>query len=65
MENNNSKNSEGSGCHCERIDHRFLLRLYAGGGGALRDVGPITVQPNLTAASNKHGNVRAELLQGD
>lgn len=30
----------------------------------LLDAGLITVQENLTAASNKHGNVRAEPLQG-
>lgn len=65
MENNNSKNSEGSGCHCERIDHRFLLRLYAGGGAPCEMWVSSPCQPNLTAASNKHGNVRAELLQGD
>lgn len=52
------KNSEGSLFHPELSD-RCLSR---GGLRALLDEG---LQENLTAASNKQGNVRAKLLRGD
>lgn len=53
------KNSEGSLFHPELSD-----RCLSRGGGVLRALLDEGLRENLTAASNKQGNVRAQLLRG-